>query len=85
MIVSLTTVILHVSAACQLIKKVNTYLADAFFGLLNICISSSGAVNHPPHLGVHGISLEGVHRFGAHLVVHCRVQHCTVRQIRLLG
>lgn len=59
------------------------YLADAFFGLVNVAVS--GAVDHAPHLGVHGVSLEGVHGLGAHLIIHCRVQHCTVGELCLFG
>lgn len=62
-----------------------THLADAFFGLLHVAVSPSGAVNHAPHLGVHGIPLERVHGLGAHLIVDGRVQHRPVRQLRLLG
>lgn len=42
-------------------KNVYAYLANAFPRLLNIIICSSSPINHPPHLGVHGISLKGVH------------------------
>ncbi len=64
--------------------RIKTYLANAFFWLLNVIIASSSAVDHAPHLGVHWISLKGVHSFGAHLIIYCRVQHCTIRQLCLL-
>lgn len=47
-----------------------TYLADALLGLLHVVVGPSGAVDHAPHLGVHGVPLKGVHGLTAHLFVH---------------
>lgn len=62
-----------------------TDLANSLFGLVHVVVGSAGAVNHAPHLRVHGVPLEGVHGLGADLVVDSGVQHCTVGQFRLLG
>lgn len=69
----------------QAVKLGGAHLSDALLGLLHIVVGSSCAVDHPPHLRVHGVSLEGVHCLGAHLVVHRRVQHRAVRKLSLLG
>lgn len=62
-----------------------TDLANSLFGLVHVVVGSSGPVDHAPHLGVHRVSLEGIHGLGADLVIDGGVQHCTVGQFRLLG
>lgn len=62
-----------------------TYLADALLGLLHVVVGPSGAVDHTPHLGVHGVPFKGVHGLTAHLLIHSRVQHRPIWQLCLLG
>lgn len=59
------------------------YLLNACRGLEDVVLGAVAPVDHAPHLGVHAVPLEGVHALHPHVLVHGRVQHGAVRNVRL--
>lgn len=65
------------------IKEARQYLLNACGGLQDVVLRAVTPVDHPPHLGIHAVPLEGIHPFHSHVLVHCGVQDGAVRNIRL--